>query len=588
MRHKASVSLALLTASAALAGGSTQQPGLEGLDAFMEQAMKDFKVPGAAVAVVRDGKIILAKGYGYRDSEKKLPVTTRTLFPIASMTKSFTVTVLGTLVDAGRLDWDKPVREYLPGFRMHDPVATEQLTPRDLVTHRSGLPRHDLLWYSSSLTRAQLVDRLRYLESNKPIRSRFQYNNLMFVTAGYLGGQIAGMSWEDAVRQRILKPLGMTGTRMSSKDARESADYAMPYRKNRKTDEVRQIAFSQWGDVGPAGSMNSNIDDMSRYVLLHVNKGTIEGNQLLARNTAEQMHTPQMVIQGIPPFRELSEASYGMGLFIDAYRGHKQVSHGGNLDGFSSQFAFLPNDGIGVVVLTNMDGTSLRDLVPYYIYDRLLGLDTVDWSRRFLDIEKKGQEQELTAEKKGYTGQIKGTQPSHELREYEGQFEHPGYGTLTIRAASGKLDMKLNDVQRPLEHFHYDTFQVPADPFDPFEKLRLSFLTDPQGELSSITATLEANVRDIEFKRVAERRMFETTFLRQFAGEYDTPGRILTVSLSGETALQAAFPGQPPLKLVPRHGTRFDLQELTGFSLEFKPGELIFYTPDNVFVVKKK
>ena len=572
------------------------KPGLDGFDTFMEKAMQDFKVPGAAVAVIQDGKILFAKGYGYRDAGKKLPVTTKTLFPIASMTKSFTVTALGTLVDQGRLDWDKPVRDYLPGFRMYDPAATEQLTTRDMVTHRSGLPRHDLLWYSSSFTRDQLVDRLRYLENNKPIRSTFQYNNLMFVTAGYLGGKIAGLSWEDLVRQRVLDPLGMHGTCMSSEEARQHPDYALPYRKNRKTEEVREIAFSKWGDVGPAGAINSNIEDLAQYVLMHVNHGAAGDRRILTRNTSDQMQTPQMVMQGIPAFKELSESSYGMGLFIDYYRGHKHVDHGGNLDGFALDLGFLPNERIGVVVLTNLDGTALRDLVPYYVYDRLLGLEPVDWSARFLEIEHKAKEQELTAEKKGYTGQVPGTKPAHPLAEYEGEFEHPGYGKLTVHRAGGadanRLEMTLNDVHRPLEHFHYDTFQVPADPLDPFEKLRISFQTDPQGEVSTVSGTFEANVKDIVFKRVAERRMFETSFLRQFTGEYDMPGSPLSVSLVGEDALEASFPGQPPLKLVPRHGTRFDVKELTGVSLEFKQEgaaqELVLYTPDNAYVIKKK
>jgi CubicO group peptidase (beta-lactamase class C family) len=220
---------------------------------------------------------------------------------------------------------------------MSDPVATEQLTARDLVTHRSGLPRHDLIWYSSSFTREQLVARLRYLEANKPLRSTFQYNNLMFVTAGYLGGQIAGTSWEELVQQRILNPLGMSTTRLTSQEARKGSDFALPYRKNRKTDVVSEIDFSRWGDVGPAGSMNSCIEDMASYLLLHVNKGNVGGKQLLGNNTSEQMHSPQMVIQRRPLFAELSGAGYGMGLIIDTYRGHKHVYHGGNLDGFSAQ-----------------------------------------------------------------------------------------------------------------------------------------------------------------------------------------------------------------------------------------------------------
>jgi CubicO group peptidase (beta-lactamase class C family) len=272
--------------------------------------MTEFKVPGAAVAVVKDGKIVFAKGYGYRDVARKQPVTGATIFPIASITKSFTVTALGTLVDQGKLDWDKPVRQYLPGFRMYDPVATEQLTTRDMVTHRTGLPRHDMIWYSSSFTREQLVERLRYLEPNKPIRSKFQYNNLMFLTAGYLGGRIGGLSWEDLVRQRVLEPLGMTNTKFSSDEARKTPDYALPYRKNRKTEVVSEIEFSRWGDVGPAGAMNSSIDDMAKYLLMHVNKGNVGGKQILGKNNADQMQSPQMVIQGSPLFAEQARQTW--------------------------------------------------------------------------------------------------------------------------------------------------------------------------------------------------------------------------------------------------------------------------------------
>jgi len=573
------------------------QGNLDGFDAFMAKGMESFKVPGAAVVVVKDGKVLLLKGYGYRDTARKLPITGKTLFPIASITKSFTVTALGTLVDQGRLEWDKPVREYLPGFRMYDPVATDELTPRDLVTHRSGLPRHDLLWYSSSLTRDQLVARLRYLEPSKPIRSTFQYNNLMFVTAGYLAGQVTGTSWEELVQRQILAPLGMNTTRFSSLDARKSPDHALPYRKNRKTDVVSEIEFSHWGDVGPAGSMNSCIDDMARYLLLHLNQGNFEGRQVLGKNNAEQMQSPQMVIQRSPLFAELSEAAYGMGFLIETYRGHKHVSHGGNLDGFSLELSFLPNDHIGVVVLTNLDGSFLRDLVPYYVYDRLLGLDSIDWVQRFLEIERKGKDQELLAEKKGYTGQKTGTHPSHEIQEYAGEFEHPGYGKISIRlngkTSFASLAMKLNDVERPLEHFHYDTFQVPADPLDPFEKLRVTFPTDPQGEVSTLTATLEPNVKAIVFTRVADSRMFDPTLLRKFTGEFDAPGLPWTIALAGNS-LQLQFAGAPPRKLIPRQGTRFDVEAMTGVSLEFKQDatgttqEIVLYTPDSVSVIPRK
>lgn len=593
VRSRRSVCFALLSVAACLPpAAGNNPPNLDDFDEFMTKAMQEFKVPGAAVAIVKDGKIILSKGYGYRDVERKLPITGATVFPIASITKSFTVTSLGTLVDQGRLDWDKPVRDYLPGFRMYDPVSTEQLTTRDMVTHRSGLPRHDLIWYSSSFTREDLVGRLRYLEPNKPLRSTWQYNNLMFVTAGYLGGRIAGVSWEELVQQRVLQPLAMTHTVFSSGEARQTPDFALPYRKNRKTEVVSAIEFARWGDVGPAGGINSSIDDMSKYLLMHVNQGTVEGRQILGKNNAGQMQSPQMVMQGTPLFHELSEESYGMGLFINTYRGHKHVAHGGNLDGFSLQLSFLPNDGIGVIVLTNLDGTPLRDLIPYAVYDRLLELDRIDWVHRFREIESKSRDQELNADKKGYTGRIPGTHPSHELSDYAGEFEHPGYGTIAIRIDSSQkppqLYLKLNDIERPIEHFHYDTFQVPENPLDSFEKLRVTFPANAQGEIATVEANLEPNVKNIVFTRRAEKQMFETSFLKRFTGAYDAPGQPWTVALAGENNLQLIFPGAPPRKLIPKHGTRFDIQDLTGFTLEFKPDEVVLFTPDSVLVVPRK
>ncbi len=233
-------------ASKAKTQPSATKPGLDGFDDFLAQALKDWKVPGVAVAVVQGDKVILLKGYGYRDAEKQLPVTPNTLFAIGSITKSFTVSTLGMEMDEGKVDWDKPVREYLPTFKMYDPVQTEQMVVRDLITHRTGLPRHDLVWYSSDFPREDLIQRLQFLEPNKPLRSRFQYNNLMFMTAGYIAGQLNGKSWEDTIRERVLTPLGMKGTTFSVKDSQNAPDFAQPYRKGFDVkSEVKRIPFDE-------------------------------------------------------------------------------------------------------------------------------------------------------------------------------------------------------------------------------------------------------------------------------------------------------------------------------------------------------
>jgi len=458
---------------------------LSDLDSFVAQVMKDWKVPGLALAVVQNGKVILVKGYGLRNRERKLPVTPQTLFAIGSITKSFTVTTLGTLVDEGMLDWDKPVREYLPGFTMYNEILTEHLTTRDMVTHRSGLPRHDLVWYSSDFSRADLVRRLRYLEPSKDLRQTYQYNNLMVMTAGYLAGQILGTTWEDAVRRRVLDPLAMTHTNLSVDDSPKSADFAQPYATDKVNGEevVKKYAFHNIDQIGPAGSINSCAEDMARYLLFHMNRGKFEGKQILSENNAAQMQIPQMVIQGEPEFKEEGTSAYGMAFSISTYRGHKIVEHGGAIDGFRALLGFLPQDNLGAVVLINLDGSPVPGIIADNVFDRLLGLDQIPWNERYLEIDKKSKQSEEAAKAGGYTKPVPGTHPSHDLKDYVGQYENPGYGVVTITqavAGSGNdFQMAVNTkITSPLRHFHYDIWQVPEDELDSLQKTLVTFHTD--------------------------------------------------------------------------------------------------------------
>jgi CubicO group peptidase (beta-lactamase class C family) len=550
---------------------------LEGLDAFITQTMKDWKVPGLALAIVQDDKVILLKGYGYRDIEKQLPVTPNSLFAIGSITKSFTVTTLGMEMDEGKVDWDKPVRDYLPSFKLYDPTLTEQIQIRDLITHRSGLPRHDLVWYSSDFSREDIMRRLQYLEPSKPLRTTFQYNNMMFMAAGYIAGQLNGSSWEDAVTQRIFKPLGMTGTNFSEQETQNSADFGQPYRKGSDLKaELKRIPFDAQCPnrcaMGPAGEINSNVADMSKYLLFHMNHGKAAGQQLLSENNSVQMQTPQMVIQGAPAFKEEGENSYGMGFFISTYRGHKQVEHGGNIDGFSASLSFLPADRIGVVVLTNLDGNPVPSIVTRNIYDRLLGLDQTPWNQRMLAMDAGGKKAEKEAKDKGYSPRKTGTHLSHDAKDYPGEYENPGYGIVTIEPNGTSFKMTLNKISRNLEHYHYDQFQVPADPLDPFEKVRVQFLTDLDGDISSLSMPLQPDVKDIVFTRRPDRQLTQRSFIEAFAGNYELPGSPtpLKISLRGESELIVSVPGQPDLRLTPKRGTMFQLADVPGVTIEFK------------------
>ncbi len=570
----------LLTLAVAAAG---QDARLSGFDEWLGKAVAEAKVPGLAIAIVADGKVVHSKGYGYRDVGKKLPVTERTLFAIGSVTKSFTVATLGTLADEGKFEWDKPVREYLPGFRMFEPTVTEQLTTRDMVTHRSGLPRHDLVWYTSEFPLESLVKRLQYLPPSQPLRARFQYNNLMYATAGHVSAVIGGKPWEEMVRERLLRPLGMTHSRMNLEEASRDGEVAVPYQREMKTDAVKEVPPFRNMTVSPAGSIYSCVEDMAKYLQMHIDQGEYGGKRVVGKEAVRQMQAAQIVSGGEPPYPELEGSAYGMGLSVSYYRGRKMVGHNGAIDGMRASMMFLPKERIGVVVLWNLMGSPLGDNLPYVVFDRMLGAPETDWLGRARKNEESGRAQMRAAEGKGISGRRKDTKPSHALGEYAGTYTHPGYGRMVIREAGGKLAVQFNRIERPLEHFHYDTFQVPAQEFDNFEKFKLTFVTNTEGDIARLRANVEPNVAETIFERVADAGMFESSFLQPFTGEYESQPKPLSVTLRGTS--QLLLNGT---KLTPVFGTRFRLEGQTGVSVEFRAGEMVVYTPDAELVLKKR
>ena len=390
MKHIAAP-LALFAALATLhAKEPPPRDALAGIDAVIDAALQTYQVPGAAVAIVVGDEVVHAKGYGFRDVEKKLPVTPETQMPIASITKQFTVGALGTLVRQGKLEWDKPVREYLPDFRLHNEYATSHVTPRDLVTHRTGLPRHDAVWYGSDLSREQIFRRLHHFPFSRDLRTRFQYNNLMYMTSGYLAGQLAKSSWEDLVKNAIFTPLGMKRSNFTVAAMRTEANYSQAYELNAER-QVVKVEHEPVDTMGPTGSINSSVDEMARFARMMLAGGMFEGKRVLLEADVQAMMQPNMPI-GRSLFADvLGFQSYGMGLFVQTYRGIEIAHHGGNLRGASALLLFVPSKKIGVVVLTNRSGTRLRDALPYDIIDRLLGLEnagcwraTASWKRKAL------------------------------------------------------------------------------------------------------------------------------------------------------------------------------------------------------------
>lgn len=588
------VVISMLFTPSLYAKKGTVKVNLKGFSKFVEQQMKEWEVPGVAIAIVKDGKLVFAGGFGFRNVEKKLEVTPDTLFAIGSCSKAFTATLLGILVDEGKLEWDKPVRGYLPSFKLKDPVASQYMTAVDLVTHRCGLPRHDLVWYNSSATREELIKRLQYLEPSQGFRSIFQYNNLMFMTAGYMAGKITGTTWEKLVQKKIFDPLGMKNSNFSVECSKKSLDFSLPYSKREK--KVVVIPFRNIDNVGPAGSINSSVNEITKWILLNLNKGKVGEKQVISEGNLQKIHSPQMVMgRSLSKREELFYATYGMGWGITAYRGHPVLAHGGGIDGFISNISFLPRDKAGVVVLTNSDrgGGALCSIIRYNVYDRILRMKQIPWSKRIKEqIEKTKKEQE-EAKKKKKESRILNTKPSHKLEDYTGEYENPGYGILTIKKEGDQLTATFNGLEFKGQHFHYDIFEFTSDFFDE-DKQKATFHTDVKGSINKVSIPLQTGVKDIEFTRMPEKKMKDRKFLEKFVGEYDLRGIIATVAIKGENTLMLTVPGQPQYELVPYKGTDFTIKNLKGFSIKFITDEsgtvtaLESHQPNGVFTAKKK
>jgi CubicO group peptidase (beta-lactamase class C family) len=473
-----------------------------GFDAYVEKLRHAWKVPGVAVAVVKGGKVALARGYGRRNEKDNLPVTPDTRFGIGSISKSFTVALLGILVGEGKLDWDRPVRDYVPEFRLADDYAGAHITARDLVTHRSGLPRHDPAWFNADFSRAELVRRLRYLEPSKGLREAYQYNNLMLVAAGHLAERLEGSTWEELVRRQLFEPLGMDNPNFLIPRRPRGADHASPYQEDDEH-RVRELPFPNLNVIGPAGSIASSANDMARYVLMYLGKGRWQGKQVVPGSQVAQMQLPQMALRAPTTFPEIGHTDYGLGLRLTPYRGHKLVHHAGAVDGFTALVSFMPEDDLGVVVLTNLSGSYLPYVLSYEVYDRLLGLKPVDWDARLRQRFEKSEVAARERVRKGREQQKTGTHPSHPLDDYPGSYDNPGYGALQVERSGDHLRIAFHGAQWELRHYHYDVFEVPASKWEEREAnlvgTKFMFHTNWQGDLDRISAALEPEVKDIIF-----------------------------------------------------------------------------------------
>jgi CubicO group peptidase (beta-lactamase class C family) len=542
---------------------------LTGFEALVDSAIAGWKVVGLSIGIVVDGETVYLRGHGLRDRDRNLPMTAQTLLAIGSSSKAFTTFAMGALVDQGKLQWDVPVRSYLPGFRMHDDVVTLRLTPRDLVTHRSGLPRHDLLWYNNTTsTREDLVRRLAYLPLSADLREKFQYNNLMFLTAGHLVGRLTGASWEDGLRQLVLSPLGMTRTNFSVLESQRDADHSLGYGVRR--DSIERLPFRDISLVGPAGSINSSAEEMTKWVTLHLNGGKLGDRQVIQTATLRDMYRPYTPISGLGTATELGPMSYGLGWFIDTYRGRYRAQHGGNIDGFTASVTLLPNERIGLVVLANQNGAALPELLARTAMDRLLGAERKNWSGEALTQARAAQAGSLQMEARKGEARVPGTQRSHPLAAYVGTYADSGYGAAEITLDRDTLVFTYNRIVTRMAHWHYDTFSGIRNAADPtFADAQLTFRTNAKGNVDALLAPFDAAVPAIVMLRQPDAKLRDAVFLETLTGRYRLPtGQIVTVSRRGETLLFQQGAGAPT-EMEPEQGTSFVLRANRAISMTF-------------------
>ncbi len=476
-----------------------QNPPLRGFDAYVDQALRDWRVPGVAVAVVRNDSVVFAKGYGVRELGKAARVDAHTLFAIGSTTKAFTAAALALLVDSGKVAWDDPVTKHLPALELADPYVTRELTVRDLLTHRSGLPRGDLAWYGSGFDRSEVLRRVRYLKPRWSFRSTYGYQNIMFLAAGEVVAAASGRPWADFLKTRIFTPLGMTETN-TSVTALGDGDVAAPHEKI--DDTVRAVAWRNIDNIAPAGSINSNVTDLAQWVRLQLGGGSVGGRRLLSDSVVEEMHTPQMVVRMSKEARETFPdahfMAYGLGWFLRDFHGKKFVGHGGAIDGMRAEIGLIPEARLGVVVLCNLGGTSFPVAIMHRALDAYLGAPPRDWSGSLLAMERKAEARDDSTRKAFEAARVADTRPSLPLEKYAGTYDDSLYGQLEIAEQGGKLVARKGPAfAGDLTHWHFDTFKVT------WRDRRLgttyfTFKVDGEGKVSSL------EVRNLgEFKRSA-------------------------------------------------------------------------------------
>jgi CubicO group peptidase (beta-lactamase class C family) len=458
------------------------------VDRYIDSLLKDWNIPGLALGIVYKDQLIYAKGYGYRDLEKKLPVNATTLFPIASNTKLFTATAAAMLADEGKLSLDKPVRTYMPSLIFNNDELNTKATLRDMLSHRTGLPRYDGIWVASPFNRKETAAKVAYMKPQLGLREGYIYNNMMFAASGSVMEAVTGKSWEEIIRQKIFQPLNMNVSCFTNEDMIQKNNYSLSYFEPDSTRRLLPFMYVAQSDaLGPAGTIKSNVEDMSHWMIAQLNHGKYKGVQTIPINVIKETLVPNAIADRQGKWDEQSNSLYALGRTIQSYKGYKIASHTGSIDGFYSNLTFIPGEHIGIFIVHNSSPAgSLRSVMAFPVIDRLLSLSYTPWSERYRKdyLEAKVQEKKRIDSIK--TTQVKNTVQSHSLNAYAGTYSNPTYGDMIIEWQDNQLVFLFRKQRSVLFHFHYDQF-ITKEENTGKPDFRLNFLTSSKGEIDRVT-----------------------------------------------------------------------------------------------------
>jgi CubicO group peptidase (beta-lactamase class C family) len=458
--------LVVLLSVLAVGDVRTQPEPLAGLDSDIAKAVTDWRSPGLAVAVVKDGHVVFAQGYGVREQGKPAKVDTHTLFAIGSTTKAMTAALVAMLVDEKKVDWDAPVTRYLPWFQMKDPAATRELMVRDLLTHRAGLGNADYLWYGQANSTEEILKRVRLVNPAYPIRSNFIYQNIMYAAAGAVIESASGKPWAEMMRTRIFEPLGMSDTIPTAATLATKTNVASPHAV--VAGQVRVIENASVDPVAAAGAVWSSVADMSKWVQFLLDGGRAggpDGKRLLSEKSFAELFTPQTIAPyEMYPTTRLTKPhwmTYGLGWFQQDYRGQAVDFHTGSIDGMVAIHGLIRDQHLGVYVLGNLDHAEVRHAIMYEVFDRYAGRSDHDWNAEFLklygDLQKKADEERAKKESQ----RVRGTSPSLPVEKLTGTYADPLHGEVTVSGDAAGLRIQYGSAFiGTLEHWHYNTFRA--------------------------------------------------------------------------------------------------------------------------------